>query len=154
MNTEKTLKTILILSVLPLLLALLLALYFKFNLAELTGVTIKFARLNAYIFAHSYGALLLASFCGINIGQALQQSWNGLSLWLNFGMLLLSWLSYKSFANWQGMAFLIFCWSAFLLISRYFNHSGQSDVVTSNQIMLKIQLTVILLLSLITLING
>jgi hypothetical protein len=153
MSTQKTLKIIMALSLMPLLYALFLAIYFWFNLADLTDVTFKFARLNSYIYAHSYGAILLVAFCGISIGLFAEKNQSGLLALLSFLLILITWLSYKSFGDWQGMVLLIFCWVLNLCIFRYFNRTE----LTNNKLyrsVLKLHTAVIAILALIVLING
>ena len=153
MNTEKAFKLILLLSVLPLFFALFLSVYFWLNLADLTHASFKLARLNSYIYAHSYGALLLAVFCGINIGHSIDTTRQGLFILLNFVLILMAWLGYKSFGDWQGMTLLIFCWILSLSIFRYFN---RAEIATNGlyQSVSKLHIAAIVILTLITIING
>ena len=152
MNTEKATKIIFFLSVLPLIFALFLSLYFSFNLADLTTITYKFSRINSYIYAHSYGAILLTMFCGLCLGRLINEEVSGWILLIYFILVMAAWLSYQSFADWIGMSFLIFCWivHAFLFIKAR-NLIGLPGWF--NQGYIKVQIIIILLLSLITLIN-
>lgn len=152
MSTEKTIKTLLIFSVLPLVFALFLAIYFSLNLENIAAISFKFSRLNSYIYAHSYGAILLSTCCGIGLGQVIDSSDAGWTALLYFVLMVAVWLSFKSFADWQGMCFLIFCWLIYATI--FFQSSKQ--IKSPNwlaQSCFRLQISVILLLSLITLIN-
>lgn len=115
LETQKTFTLLAGLSILPLLFALGLALYQAFDVAAYTGTHFSFARINSYIYAHSYGALLLVFFAGIQIGQALQHA-NRWLLIFNFMLLGLAWLSYHSFADQAGLLLLLSCWLAGLLV--------------------------------------
>lgn len=152
MSTQKTINVIMLLCLTPLLFALFLAIYFWFNLPDLSDVTIKFARLNSYIYAHSYGAILLVAFCGVSIGLLAGKSQQGLLIALSFLLILTTWLSFKSFGDWQGMTLLIFCWALNLIIFRHFNRTESANELYQN--ISKLHSAVIAILILITVING
>ena len=103
------------LSLLPLFLAVCISLYHALNLAQYTGYVFSFARINSYIYSHSYGALLLVFFSGIQTGQNLQTKNHCLGLF-NFILLWLAWFSYHSFADLKGMLLLMGCWLAAFII--------------------------------------
>ena len=149
MQANKTFTVLAYFSILPLFLALLLAIYYAVDGAAYTGYSINFARLNAYIYAHSYGALLLALFAGIQIGQHLQSYWH---VTFNFTVLGMAWFSFHSFADAGGMMFLLCCWIAAAII----------DITTQQQntmpkwygkLKFKLNITIIILISLIIAIN-
>jgi hypothetical protein len=152
MNTEKTTKVIFMLSVLPLLFALFLAIYFRINLADLSAITFKFSRLNSYIYAHSYGAILLSALCGMALGKTLSNKDTGGITLLLFALMISTWVSYKSFADWQGMSFLIFC--CIFYTALFVKNKHLLDLPEwFYQSTLKLLISTILLLSLITLVN-
>ncbi len=152
MTPNKTLKILAYISMLPLIFALFLALYVALEGPAISGYFINFARINSYIYAHSYGALLLALFAGIQIGQNLQAQHHWYVIF-NFCILGLAWLSYQSFADALGVTLLLCCWLAALII----------DVNAQNQhsfpqwygnLKIKLNIWVIILLILLVLING
>ena len=151
LESPKTFTLLAVLSILPLLFALGLALYQAFDLAAYTGISFNFARINSYIYAHSYGALLLVFFAGIQIGQALQNA-NRWLLIFNFMLLGLAWLSYHSFADQAGMLLLLSCWLAGLLVE-FRVLRPDNNPIDCDKIKLKLNALVVVLLVLIILIN-
>jgi len=139
-------------SLLPLFFALLLSIYQVFNLSEYTGYIFSFARINSYIYAHSYGALLLVLLRGIQIGQNIQGQ-NRLFIIFNFIILLLAWVSYQSFADSMGMLLLMSCWLAALIIDLKANqHHDRRHWYGKFKI--KINILALTMLFLLTLINN
>lgn len=150
---NKTIYFLAILSLLPLLFSLSLALYFYFDWGQITDVFLPWARLNSYIYSHSYAALLLVMFAGIQMGQALNPPYKNWTLLFHFGLLILTWLSFKSFADYQGMLLLTICWAASCLFDM---HSLKQNNSEYGIIKLKInlKLTIIVMLVLLITING
>jgi hypothetical protein len=152
LKPHKTFTLLAVLSLLPLVFALGLALYQAFDVAAYTGISFSFARINSYIYAHSYGALLLVFFAGIQIGQALQNA-NRWLLIFNFMLLGLAWLSFHSFADAQGVILLLSCWLAALLIDF---KAKQNAIIPAwyGRLKIKINVVVIVLLLILIMING
>ena len=96
---------------LPLLYALLLACYQAFDWSTLTGYPIPFSRINSYIYAHSYGALLLVLLVGIQIGQSLHNKPPNAEIILYLSVALSTWISMRSFADMQGVLMLMLGYS-------------------------------------------
>ncbi len=139
------------LSITPLFFALFLALYAALDGPAISGYFINFARINAYIYSHSYAALLLCVFAGIQIGMTAQLP-NRWYVLFNFCLLFLAWYSYHSFADAQGLMLLICCWLAAFFIDI---SAQQNNLIHSwyAQLKLKINLITIILLSLIVFLN-
>lgn len=116
MHPAKLIKVFAYLGLLPLVLAVILALYQKLNWSVYTGIEMSFARINSYIYAHSYGALLLTLFAGIQIGTIMSRETHAWYVVFNFALLGFGWISYQSFADAQGLALLLCCWLAAMII--------------------------------------
>jgi hypothetical protein len=116
-KTNHSLLTwLMMISLTPLLYALLLAVAQAAGWHQLITHEQHFARINSYIYAHSYGTILLSLMCGIQMGQLMNQAG---SAWLTVSQFILvgvSWLSFKSFADQTGMLLLASCWLAALFI--------------------------------------
>ncbi len=148
MPSNKTFTILAYFSILPLFFALFLALYTALDGPAISGYFINFARINSYIYAHSYGALLLALFAGIQIGQNLHSVNKG--YWLfNFILLWLAWLSYQSFADAQGIILLLCCWLAALIIDF---HAHNQNAIPNWYGNLKIRLNTIVIILLLSLV--
>ena len=149
MATNKTFSTLAFLSILPLFFALCLALYAAFDGAAYTGYRFSFARINAYIYAHSYGALLLVLFAGIQIGQSIQshQRWYVI---FNFVLMWLAWLSFHSFADAQGIMLLTCAWLAASLIDY---QAFKQGIIEADYIGLKLKLDAIVMILLLLLLQ-
>ena len=146
------LKWLMMISLTPLLYALLLALAQAAGWHQLITHEHHFARINSYIYAHSYGTILLSLMCGIQLGQLMNQAG---SAWLTVSQFILvgvSWFSFKSFADQTGMLLLVCCWLAALFIDLI---ARQHDWLPDWYIRMKIKITgaVITMLLLITWIN-
>ncbi len=146
-----TITVLAYLSTLPLWMALGLALYVVFDGPSNSGYFINFARINAYIYSHSYAALLLCLYAGIQIGMTLQQPSRFYALF-NFILLLMSWYSYHSFADAQGVGLLLSCWFAAMMVDYYAKLQANIDQWYVS-LKFKINFIVILLLTLLLLIN-
>lgn len=147
----QTLKVLAYLSTLPLWMALGLALYVAFDGPSNSGYFINFARINAYIYSHSYAALLLCVYAGIQIGMTIQQP-SRFYVVFNFCLLFLAWYSYHSFADAQGVGLLLSCWFAALL-SDFYTKLQTNIEAWYISLKIRIDLIVIILLSLILLTN-
>lgn len=148
----KTFAYLAYLSLMPLIFALALAIYHAINIDSITDYTLAFAGINSYIFSHSYGALLLVFYAGIQIGMSLQiqSRWYAI---FNFLLLWLAWISYQSFADARGMLLLLCCWTAAFLVDLRIKQST-SLPNGYGAFKLKINLIVLLSLSLILTINN
>ena len=80
MEPKNTLKILSYISTLPLFGALLIALNGRFWAWGLAGEMLGFARLNAYIYAHAYGALLLCLIAGVQLAEQIRLEKS--SVWL------------------------------------------------------------------------
>ena len=152
MKPTKSKAIILFACLLPFLYALFLACYQWLDWFQLTDYPIHFARINSYIYAHSYGALLLVFFVGIKMGQSRPHSNDKIKHILYAALALCAWLSFSSFADRQGLIFLIFCWLLFSLSEIYFNQQLEPKN-PSHRRDIKVNMTVIGLLTILVLIN-
>ncbi|WP_223789299.1 hypothetical protein [Marinicella meishanensis] len=98
------------LSTLPLLLAVLLAMHKHWDWSGFTGMPMSFAHINAYIYAHSYGAMLLCLSVGIQIGWLLHRSPTAGLILAYFSLLPVAWFSQQSYADLLGVGLLTCCW--------------------------------------------
>ncbi|TDR19359.1 hypothetical protein [Marinicella litoralis] len=112
---------------LPLLFSLWLACYQWLNWSQYTGLSLSYARLNSYIYAHSYGALLLVLFVGIRIGQTTSYAQQKYRLALHLSLAMCAWLSLASFADLAGMTFLSFCWMVYAISHRFFTQHAEQN---------------------------
>ncbi len=153
MQRSKTFTTLASISLLPLIFALLLALYHHFNWASYTGIEMGFALINAYIYAHSYAAILLALFAGMQIGLVLSNEQQPGYILFNFTLMGMAWLSYQSYADFKGIAFLMFCWLVALALDW---HAWQTKTVPGwfAQLKLKLGIAVLVILGTLLLVNG
>ncbi len=150
MKSNKTLKILAYISMLPLIFSLFLALYVALDGPVISSYFMSFARINSYIYAHSYGALLLALLAGIQIGQSLQ-AYDSKYLIFNFSLLGFVWLSYQSFADALGVTLLLCCWIAALII----DVNNQKNLPTwYGNLKIKLNTLVILILLILVLVNG
>ncbi len=150
---SKTFKALAYMSLVPLLLTLLLALYHHLDWASFTGVKLSFAHINAYIYTHSYAALLLALFAGIQIGAVLNQKHHSGYVAFNFLIIVVAWLSYQSYADFLGISLLLFCWLTALALDW---HAHNQNILPPwyTRLKLKLNLTVMLLLAALLAVNG
>ena len=109
-GTIRLLRVLAYLSTLPLCLAVLLAMHKQLGWAAYTGLPLSFAHINAYIYAHSYGAMLLCLFAGIQLGWLLPRAPAAALLVFYFLLPVVAWLSQQSFADWLGLGLLTVCW--------------------------------------------
>lgn len=117
MEPKKTLKILSYISTLPLFGALLMALNGRFWAWGLTGEMLGFARLNAYIYAHAYGALLLCLITGMHLAELIRHQTASMWIVVYFSLLYLSWFSFISFADFEGILMLLCCWIGLLLMT-------------------------------------
>ena len=99
MNTPTKPLTLTYLGFLPFLLALLMAAYGQFGLAELVGHELRFARFKSYTVAHTYGAVIVAFLAGIQWGVSLQQPPGKQYFIISNVLALMAWLSLFMFAS-------------------------------------------------------
>ena len=130
MEPKNTLKILTYISTLPLLGAMLIALNGRFLAWGLTGEMLGFARLNAYIYAHSYGALLLCLITGMHLTELIRHQASSIWIVAYFSLLLLSWFSFKSFADFEGILMLACCWVGLLLMSQSQNRNNTNGINT------------------------
>lgn len=109
-DTARWLRVLAWLSIVPLWLAVLLAMHKQLGWAAYTGLTLSFAHINAYIYAHSYGAMLLCLFAGMQIGWLLQKAPTLALLVFYFLLMAVAWLSHQSYADFLGLGLLTVCW--------------------------------------------
>ena len=152
MQVHKTLVFGAYLSLLPLVLAVLLALINFFEWPLLTGKTLAFARINSYIYAHSYGVLLICSYSGLQIGMVMEKPQVHFYLWFNFAVILLSWLSFHSFAEMKGLMLLLSCQSAVTVVDHLASKNSLIHPWFASH-KLKINMAFISLLTVLILIN-
>ena len=152
MQTHKTLVFWAYLSLLPLVLVLLLALINFFEWSLLTGKTLAFARINSYIYAHSYGVILICSYSGLQIGMILEKPQVHFYLWFNFAVILLSWLSFHSFADLKGLMLLLCCQLAVTMVDHLANNNHLIHPSFAS-LKLRINMALISLLTVLILIN-
>jgi|GEM_PF-2165372 len=133
MEPKNTLKILSYISTLPLFGALLIALNGRFWAWGLAGEMLGFARLNAYIYAHAYGALLLCLIAGVQLAEQIRLEKSSVWLVVYFSLLPLSWLSLVSFADFQGVLLLWCCWLCLLLL-RLAQNSNLTKRTNTNQL--------------------
>lgn len=157
MNQKRSSKPIhhqlLYLSLLPFIYALALSLANWLGWQELFPHEHHFIRLNSYIYAHSYGALLLGFVSGIKIGMAFEQPRSNTYVLLNWLLLVFAWFSHQSFADLTGILILLSGWLAAIIIDQM---AKQNELLGEriSRTLLTTQCIVILLLSLIAGLNG
>ena len=107
-----TFKALALISLLPFAFALFLAAYAWFDLANYTGIHWPFARINSYIYAHSFGVILLVLLTGIQMGIIITQSNQRFYLLLSFVLILVAWFSFKTYADFTGIIIMMICYGA------------------------------------------
>jgi hypothetical protein len=148
-----TLRWLLLISLAPLTYALLLATAQATGWQHVFTHEHHFARINSYIYAHSYGVILLSLMTGIQLGQLLNDVSYPKLTSCYFLIIGAVWFSLKSFADQTGLMMLLSCWLAGFFIDLI---ARQHDLmpVWYAKLIGKIHLTVVTILLLITLING
>ncbi len=137
---------------LPLLYSLFLACYQAFDGSSITGYSVPFARINSYIYAHSYGALLIMLFVGIKIGLLMSNKQATSVIGFHLVIAMVTWASFKSFADLNGLLLLISCWIGLALIRFYI--SGQTKTKShTQQHLLYISIITAAILLMISIIN-
>ncbi len=138
---------------LPLLYSLFLACYQAFDGSSITGYSVPFARINSYIYAHSYGALLIMLFVGIKIGSLLSNKQATSMIGFYLVVAMVTWASFKSFADMQGIALMMLCFLiTWLYEIKFENKTSTTKHFDHFNKTIKPIVTVLLLLHL--LING
>ena len=152
MAPKTTLKILAYISTLPLLGAMLMSLNGRFWTWGLSGEMLSFTRLNAYIYAHGYGALLLCLMAGMQLSESFGKKVHSLRLLLYFSLLPLSWFSFTAYADFEGVLMLLCCWiGLFLLTVSDNNHLHEPQSLS--RLLVKPMGAVITLLTTLLIIN-
>lgn len=148
-----TLRWLLLISLAPLTYALLLATAQATGWQHVFTHEHHFARINSYIYAHSYGVILLSLMTGIQLGQLLNDVRYPKLTICYFLVIGVAWFSLKSFADQTGLLMLACCWLGAFFIDLI---ARQHDLMPKwyARMVGKIHLTVIGTLLLIVFING
>ncbi len=141
------------LGLLPFVYALLLALYQVLGLGQLTGFAYVFARIDSYIYAHSFGVVFFALLAGLQLGLAINRSLSKMYLFSNLVLFSLAWASFLSYANQYGLMVLTLAYVVDLMVA-YVAHKEQQIPRWFWLFRLRMNVLITLILLLIILING
>ncbi|MCX7553834.1 hypothetical protein OS175_08085 [Marinicella sp. S1101] len=128
MNKQKILSALMLISLIPMLIGLFFALHHQFDWGLLAANRKHFAWLSGYIYIHYTAAFMLALMTGIQIGKDLNSERNAWFMLLNLLLLILLWLSYRSFGDFNGVLLVFVCWLAATVIDY---HAKQNDLYPS-----------------------
>ncbi len=146
-------KILILLGFLPFLYTLLLALYNALDAAELTGFSYAFARIDSYIYAHSFGVVFFSLLTGIQLGLAIERNLSRSYFIGNVLVFTLAWASFLSYANKYGLLALAIAYVADLMLA-YIAQKEQQIPHWYGSFRFKINGLIIVALLSLVLING
>lgn len=141
------------LGLLPFVYSLLLALYPVLGFSQVTGFPYVFARIDAYIYAHSFGVVFFALLAGLQLGLAIDRHPSKVYLFSHAVVFILAWGSFLSYANQYGLMVLMLAYVADLMVA-YVAHKEQQIPHWFWLFRRRMNVLITLILLLITLING
>lgn len=152
MNKFNSAKILTYLGAIPFLIALVIACFSHFNLQDVFGTEIRFARFKSYMMAHTYGAVIVAFLAGIQWGVSLNQDTNRQYFIISNVLALMAWFSLFAFASFAGVLTILVAFILALVIDR---HAYRADVIPEWFWHLRVKVTslVVLCLALLLIIN-